>query len=191
MSICNDAKISYGCLFCRTGNEARLASVLQRDFPEVQFVAAQKMRKRRSGGKLEDESVLLFPGYLFFQADAGFPVHDLMRMEDAYKVLQSSAGKWQLCGADERFVRQVFEQQGVIGYSKAYFEGDRIRIVEGMLKEHEGRILRINRRMQTAQVSIGVCGQETVWLGFELIDKDEPAIEKTESADAVSADEGV
>ena len=164
---------AYGCIFCRTGNEAQLVRSLQREHPEIQVLSAAKVRMRRQGKMLVEEQVSLFPGYLFFMADPDFEIRPLFYREDVFRVLHDSRGDWHLKGEDEKFARSLFEQNGVIGLSKAYYEGDRIRIVEGMLKQYEGRILRVNRRSHTAQVCVGVTGQEVVmWLGFELIDKE-------------------
>lgn len=163
---------AYGCIFCRTGNEEILAKSLQKEHPEIRVLAAAKKRMRRQGKMLIEEQVRLFPGYLFFNAEENFDPRRMIYREDVFRILHDSKGCWQLRGEDEAFARAIFEQNGVIGLSKAYYEGDRIRIVEGMLKMYEGRILRVNRRSHTAQVCVGVAGQEvTVWLGFELIDK--------------------
>lgn len=161
---------AFGCLFCRTGNEKRIAQTIERELPEVRLIFAEKMRRRRYGHRYEEESVLLFPGYLFFCADADFEAQRLAGKPDVYRLLHASDGAWQLHGSDEAFARSLFEQNGVIGFSKAYYEGERIRVVDGILKEYEGKILRVNRRAQTAQICVGMCGREvTIWLGFELM----------------------
>lgn len=165
--------IAYGCIFCRTGNEQLLVQSLQKEYPEIRVLSAAKKRMRRQGKMLIEEQVPLFPGYIFFSAENSFEPGSFIYREDVFRILHDSRGDWQLRGEDEAFVRALFEQDGVIGLSKAYYEGDRIRIVEGMLKMYEGRILRVNHRSHTAQVCVGVAGQEvTVWLGFELIDKE-------------------
>lgn len=163
---------AYGCIFCRTGSEKLLAESLEREYPGIRVLAAAKKRMRRQGKMLIEEQVSLFPGYLFFQAERNLEVGNMIRREDVFRILRDSQGSWQLHGEDADFARALFEQDGVIGLSKAYYEGDRIRITDGMLKMYEGRILRVNRRSNTAQVSVGIAGQEvTLWLGFELIDK--------------------
>ena len=162
---------AFGCLFCRTGNEKRIAQSIERDLPEVRLISAEKMRRRRYGHRYEEEPVPLFPGYLFFCADADFEAQRLAGKPDVYRLLHASDGTWQLYGSDEVFARCLFAQNGVIGFSKAYYEGERIRIVDGILKEYEGKILRVNRRAQTAQICVGMCGREiTIWLGFELLE---------------------
>lgn len=170
----NNGTIAYGCIFCRTGSEDMLAGSIRRTYPGIELLSAAKIRMRRQGGSLVEERVRLFSGYLFFRAEESFAAKMLARREDVYRVLCDVSGRWKLSGADEAFARALFECGGVIGLSKAYYEGDRIRILEGMLKMYEGKIQRVNRRSGTAQVCVGLPGQEvTVWLGFELIDKAE------------------
>lgn len=166
-------KRAYGCIFCRTGNEQLLIQSLEKEHSGIRVISASKKRMRRQGKMLIEEQVPLFPGYLFFCAEEEFDSRMLIYKEDIFRILHDSEGCWQLRGEDEAFARALFEQDGVIGLSRAYYEGDRIRIVEGMLKMYEGRILRVNHRSHTAQVCVGVAGQEvTVWLGFEVIDKE-------------------
>lgn len=163
--------VAHGCIFCRTGNEKLLARSIEKEHPGVRVLFPIKTRMRRWAKSYIEEKVALFPGYLFFRADESFDVKTLFAREDVFRVLRDSEGHWQLCGEDETFARALFEQNGVIGLSKAYFEGDRIRIVDGMLKIYEDRILRVNRRSRTAQVYVGMAGEEaTVWLGYELLD---------------------
>lgn len=163
----------YGCLFCRTGKEKRIAGEIETELPGVRVIFAEKLRKRRQGRSFAEESVPLFPGYLFFRADADFDAQPLARRLDVFRLLRDSEGIWRLRGEDLILARGLFQQNGVVGFSKAYYEGDRIRITEGLLKTYEGRIIRVNRRSQTAQIALGVGGQEvTVWLGFELIERE-------------------
>ena len=164
---------AYGCLFCRTGKEKRIAGEIETELPDVRVIFAEKLRKRRHGRDSVEESVPLFPGYLFFRTDAGFDAQCLARKMDVYRLLRDSEGLWHLRGEDLTLARELFRQNGVVGFSRAYYEGDRIRIVDGLLKTYEGRIIRVNRRSQTAQIALGVGGQEvTAWLGFELIERE-------------------
>lgn len=77
-------------------------------------------------------------------------------------------------GTDEAFARKLFEQHGVLDFSRGYYKNDRIRIVDGILKDYEASILRVNRRAQTAQIRVDICGRETlIWLGFEWMNSNE------------------
>lgn len=166
----NEGNDAYGCIFCRTGKEKNLTEAIERYDPTIRAIAVEKLRRRRMGHTFVREVVPVFPGYIFFRADAGYDVQKLSAQQDFYRLLRTPDGAWQLRGTDERFARMLFEQQGVLGFSRAYYENDRIRIVDGVLKNYEGRIIRVNRRAQTAQIALNVCSRPvTVWLGFELM----------------------
>lgn len=164
---------AYGCLYCRVGSEKQIARLIEREDMSLRVLFAEKKRRRRQGKRFFEEETPLFPGYLFFRAPADYEAQRLMRKPDVYRLLQTADADWRLQGADARFARELFRMRGVIGLSKARMEGDRIRIVEGALKEYQGQILRVNRRAQTAQVCVHMCGREVlVWLGFELLEDD-------------------
>lgn len=163
---------AYGCLFCRTGREQRVISELEAAHPDIELIFARKLRRRRQGGASVEETVPLFPGYLFFRCDSAFDAVQLARGEDVYRLLCDSEGCWRLRGSDLLLARELFRTDGVVGFSKAWYEGDRIRVADGLLKAYEGRIVRVNRRAQTAQIAFGMDGREiTAWLGFELIEE--------------------
>ncbi len=169
-----DGRMKYGCLFCRTGKEKSLAAEIESEFPEVQAIFAEKLRRRRVGpGKIE-EAVPLFPGYLFFRTGANIDARQFVRRQDVFRLLRDSEGIWALRGEDLHIARYLFTQNGVVGFSKAYYEGDRICVTDGLLKAYAGQIIRVNRRSQTAQIALEVGGNRvTVWLGFELIEREE------------------
>lgn len=92
-------------------------------------------------------------------------------MLNVIRVLYTDNGRWQLQGEDERFVQWLFQYDGLLGFSRAYQEGDHIRIVSGPLKDMEGRIRRVDKRGLSGQVVLSFQGRDIpVWLGFELID---------------------
>lgn len=163
----------YGCLFCRTGREKRIAGEIETELADIRVVFAEKLRRRRQGHSSVEECVPLFPGYLFFRAGDDLDVRKLSRHADVYKLLRDGEGIWQLRGEDRALAHELFRSNGVVGFSKAYYEGDRIRITDGPLKAYEGRIMRVNRRQQTAQIALLGSREVTAWLGFELIEREE------------------
>lgn len=157
-------------MFCRTGGEMFAAETMMQQDPEIRTVVPLKKRIRRTKNGLQEENVILFPGYVFFCADEGF----LTRVKDRefiYRILRTEANDWRLQGRDRELVSKFFEHDGVIELSKAYYEGDRIRITEGFMKNFEGQITRVNHRNKTAQIQLDFVGrQATLWLGFELVE---------------------
>ncbi len=162
----------YGCLFCRSGSEERVLCDVKRLHPEAEGVVPRRKRMRRMGGMAVEEETVLFPGYVFFRLeDDGRRPDFLLRARESYRLLADADGDWRLSGADRAMAESFFETGGVVGFSRAYYEGDRIRVVDGMLKAYEGCIERVNRRARTAQVRIDLQGKTMrVWLGFELIE---------------------
>lgn len=167
----------YGCIFCITGREFAVAQRLEKAIPGLKAISPVKLRYRRMDGVAHEERVILFPGYVFFEVQAGSDVEirTIYIDQDVFKVLYVDDEKkdWRLVDPDKSVAKQFFDMNGVIGFSEAYFdEGDRIHIVKGFLKEHEGKIRRVNRRARTVQITLVIGNKNaTVWLGYEEISK--------------------
>ena len=166
----NEMDISYGCLFCKTGSEKELTKTLQ-SIEGIQAIAPERQYRRRINGTMKILTEILFPGYVFFRVLSGFDALKLLRYADVLKLLTTEK-KWQLQNADAEFAQWLFQQGNVLTFSQAYFEGDRIRIIDGPLKNYEGMIMKVNRRFQNAQIVLSFRElQIKVWLGYEKIAK--------------------
>lgn len=167
----DDGKIAYGCLFCQTGKEQTVADRLQSVCPEVRAVTARQEKFRSFQGKKMKVEAIILPSYVFFQAPADIEPATCFPRENMTRLLTMDGKEWQLTNSDERFVRWLFAYDGLLGFSKAYQVGKRIRIVSGPLKDMEGQILRVDRRGRSGQVMLEFNGRKVpVWLGFDLID---------------------
>lgn len=167
------SSLEYACVFCHSGSEEQLVREINDRFPFMEALSPAKMRYRHVNGKPVEEQITLFPGYLFVRLrDDGSP-YQLTRNGMIYRLLQYSDGNWRLQGSDRAFAETLFSMGGVFGFSQAFYENDRIHIVDGPLKAYDGKILRVNHRKRTAQVQISFSHMNdmTVWLGFELIEK--------------------
>jgi len=165
-----------GCLFCRTGREKNVIRQLDCLLPHSRSVSPVKLRLRREGGAAREETVPLLPGYVFFETCEDLPRREILGMEDVLKLLTYADGDWRLHGSDDQFAGMLFRHDGKIALSQAFFdEGDRIRIVDGFMKEYEGSIIRVNRRARTAEVRIPFQDKQiSMWIGYELIARAEP-----------------
>lgn len=174
---------AYGCLFCTTGKERAVAWQLERVCPEVRtMVARQEKHRTVKGQKSKIESVLL-PGYVFFDAPVDMQPYTHFPWDNVIRVLTMDHGVWQLTGEDRRFAAWLFRYDGLLCFSRAYQEGDRIRIISGPLKDLEGSIKRIDRRGRSGQVCLTFNGRTiTTWLGFDLVDSlEQPEWSKRET----------
>ena len=162
-----------GCLFCITGKECLVAMRVRTLYPQIHAVAVRKEKYlTREGRKLRTEAVLL-PSYVFFEAAGDADVSALAELQDVIRILTMDTGVWQLQGEDERFARWLLGYDGLLSFSQAHREGDRIRILRGPLKDMEGRIVRVDKRGRSGQVLLNFNGREIpVWLGFELVEEE-------------------
>ena len=162
---------AFGCLFCATGKEWAVAERVSASNLVLRAVTArQEKYKSNNGKKFRMESVI-FPGYVFFEAANGAqPLRGLRQIEGVIRVLTVDGSQWKLTGNDAAFAQYLFEYDGLLGFSKAYQDGDKIRIISGPLKDMEGLIRRIDKRGRSGQVVLNFNGRQVpVWLGFDLI----------------------
>lgn len=172
-SACGDDQsqdLAYGCLFCITGKEQGVAEQIQVTCPNVRATTMRQMKYRTCKKVKTREEAILLPSYVFFEAPSSMEPSIEFPMQNVIRVLSMDSGIWQLQGEDERFVRWLFQYDGLLGFSKAYKEGDRIRIISGPLKDMEGKIRRVDKRGMSGQVILSFYGKDVpVWLGFELV----------------------
>lgn len=162
----------YGCIFCRTGQELKLAETAQLRWPGLQARAVCAMKRRSKDGKKSIAPEVIMPGYIFYRAnDACAPSPPLP--EGMLRILTAVDGGYALAGQDAWFARWLLEQDGVIGVSQACSLNDRIYIQQGPLKDLHGSIIRIDRRNRNAQVQLEANGIILkVWLPFEYMESD-------------------
>ena len=165
---------SFGCVFCLTGQEHMAARSVERDWDIVKARPVSVLKWRTERGRKWLESQVVYPSYVFFEADETFEPHG--RMPDGcLKVLRSTDDDWRLAGYDKWFAGWLLDQDGEIGLSKARQAGDRIQIQQGPLKDLEGCIVKVDKRGRSGQVKLNVNGRTLcVWLGFELLDDANP-----------------
>lgn len=176
-------RVSRGCYFCKSGKEAEVVRHFAVAFTNGEAIAPTRTRIRRTHDAAIEERVTLLPGYVFFQItedESRTPptpdallsaLLDFSRTDSVLKLLRYSDGTWRLFGSDDVFARMLFETGGNIGLSQAYYDrGNRIRILNGFLKDYEGYITNVNRKKKTVEVTVDLQGKKAVmWLGYELV----------------------
>lgn len=162
--------IAYGCLFCMTGKEQRVADRIQASRSDVRAITMRKIKYRTCKKVKRTEEAIVLPGYVFFRVPSyvepalEFPRENIIRF-------LTVDGNWRLSNSDGEFIRWLFRYDGLLGLSKAYRENDRIRITSGPMKDMEGKIRRVDRRGLSGQVILSFDGREIpVWLSFELLE---------------------
>ena len=175
---------SRGCLFCKSGKEAEVIDRFRTNFPTGEAIFPTRTRIRRVHDAAIEERVPLLPGYVFFQIAEQEPeapgttdanlvtLLEFSRIDSVLKLLRYSDGTWRLFGPDDEFAEMLFKSGGNIGLSTAYFDkGNRIKILDGFLKDYEGYITNVNRKKKTVEVTVNLQGKRAImWLGYELVE---------------------
>ena len=180
-----------GCFFCRSGKEAEVVQRFQGVFPDARAIFPTCTRYWRAKKEAVEYQVPLMPGYVFFEmevpqtdihsslGDNGYQrlqsidasLLDFSHTAHVLKLLRYANDGWQLQGSDDAFIQKLFSVEGNIDISQACFdEGNRIRILNGFLKDYEGCITRVNRKARTVEVSMDFHEKKVImWLGYELV----------------------
>ncbi|MBE5774502.1 MAG: hypothetical protein E7337_11300 [Clostridiales bacterium] len=177
-------KTTSGCFFCKSGKEAEVIRRFETTFPNGEAVSPTRTRIRRTRDAAIEERVPLLPGYVFFQITEQDPeapgiidaillaLLEFSRIDGVLKLLRYSDGTWRLHGADKLFAEMLFKTGGNIDLSQACFDrGNRIRILDGFLKNYEGNITNVNRKKKTVEVTVNLQEKKVImWLGYELVE---------------------
>lgn len=151
-----------GCLYCYGNNIQKAMEVFHGFYLNIRLVYPQRIKRKyfRAENVYFDEAIPLLPGYMFFETDQDLPKEKLARTDYLLRLLTYTNGEWQLQGADERFARIMMNTDGIIGVSKAYFDEDnRMRILDGVLKDFEEYIVSVKRKLRMAEISIEFQGK--------------------------------
>ena len=184
MAQLSKVRISRGCFFCKSGKEADVINHFKITFPNGEALSPTRIRIRRIHDVAIEERVPLLPGYVFFQfTEEVIPasgINDLLlqtlsefsKIDSVLKLLKYTDGTWKLCGSDDLFAQMLFKTDGNIGLSTAYYDkGNRIRVLDGFLKDYQGNITNVNRKKRTVEVTVNLQGKKVImWLGYELVE---------------------
>jgi transcriptional antiterminator NusG len=154
------------CLFCRTGKEAAVEAALKEQGFEVistffEMTVFKKGVKRR-------EVRCVMPGYVFFMAETEPDWEQVLRTKYVYRALAYGDGTRALRGADREFVYNLLHRGRIAEVSHVVRVGTKIRVIDGPLKDYEGRITKVNRKRSCAWVALdteGFIGY--AWLQYE------------------------
>ena len=154
----------YGCLFCRTGAEAIIASYINQTITAVEAVAPTRTRRKTVAGKAVEDQVQLLPGYIFFRTESDEPLPRLTRITNVLKLLEYDNFSWELTGGDREFAEFLFDNDLLQPPHVTFIDG-RLHFEDGFLCGHDDAVLRINRRKRTAEVRLGI-DRLAFWIGY-------------------------
>lgn len=165
------------CLFCLTGKEE---SVVSRIIDRGLGVAfhPRKMKPFFKKGKWEDIPVSLLPGYVFVISESPVPLNQLWRITDVIRPLTYGPEDHDgyLSGQDRALALWLMQENGMVGNLDVLKEGSQIRIIGGLLKDLNGRVIKVDRRKRLANVELEIVGSvHSVWLGVNFLEPSDRA----------------
>jgi transcriptional antiterminator NusG len=167
---------SIYCVFCETGAEEKVKELLESK--NVKTIASVAEYKKFVHGRSVIKLRQLIPGYVFLQTDRELDYQfwsSLEKEKYIYYPLQYDDGDKKLHGKDLDFIRVLLSRNGILGISKAVLDkGNFVKIVSGPLKDLEGKIVRMNKKRECAEIEIETFGITIrAWLQYELIANDD------------------
>ena len=160
----NEKAWRYGCLFCRTGAEATIASYINQTITDVEAVAPTRIRRKTVAGKAIEDQVQLLPGYIFFRTESDEPLPLLTRITNVLKLLEYDNLSWELTSSDRAFAEFLFDNDLLQPPHVTFIDG-RLHFEDGFLYGHDDAVLRVNRRKKTAEVRLGI-DRLAFWIGY-------------------------
>ena len=162
------------CLFCETIRCGYVARSIERVFG-FRAISPKQVQHTWSGGRMTDIERPLLPGYVFLYFDEEYPeIAHFRKIHGVIRCLSDTGRQFRLTGSDEAFARMLLQQDGRIGKTKVYREGNRIRICEGAFAGMKATIRKVDHRASRMQVEIPFAGRAVkTWLEYEITEHDE------------------
>lgn len=166
---------NYGwyALFVKTGAELKLLDALKKRYQaSLGFhVPRREMRIRRQGEWIL-ETKPMFPGYILVNGElTRESASHIKRINDVYKWVSDERGPLAIPEYEITLIRSLIRDDDVIHQSRAYYEGQKIVIVDGPLVGNEAIIRKVDRRKQRVKVAIPLFGQERlIDISLDFID---------------------
>lgn len=162
------------CLFCEAGHEGYVAHEIERQQAGKALLPRKVKRIFRKGAWV-DEQKRMMPGYVFMFSNAAYPKAELRRIDHVIRVLHyEEEPEGYLMGRDRELAEMLLKKDGLLGVLAAIEVGGRVQITDGLLQHYRGKVLKMDKRKQMAEIQLDIAGDVTsVWLSYEVLDKDE------------------
>lgn len=162
------------CLFCRRLEEqAVVRSIQEQQLGVAMFPQKKEAFCRR--GQWFDVLKPLLPGYVFVYSEKAYSVQRLLQIQGVLRCLTYGPEQpdGYLIGSDRRFALWLFQNEGIAGPLQAIREGSFVRITDGLLKEYNGRIEKVNQQKRMAYLSLEMAGMPFhLWMSFQYLEKE-------------------
>lgn len=160
----------------QTGNEIQTKDIcnqlIEKDILMECFIPLYEQMKKYQG-KWHKEQKILFPGYMFINTnDIDSLFLALKNVPKLTKVLGIGGELVPIHKSEEQYLEKMLNKEYIVEVSKGYIVGEDVYIIDGPMKNFNGKIKKINRHKRIAIVELEMFGRKTeVSLGLEVIGK--------------------
>ena len=162
------------CLFCETLKCGMVARNAEQIF-ECRAISPKRVQHTWDKGKRIDRMNDLLPGYVFLYSETELTDFSRLRMLDGFiRCLKGSENGFGLTDNDEQFALMLLRQNGVIGKTKVYKEGQRIHICSGVLDGVHAEIVRVDHRNERMLIEMPFAKRVVrTWVEYEIVESEE------------------
>lgn len=153
--------MNWYVLHCLTGREDEVKSRIKSEDIGKVVVPKRLLRERRKGVWSDVERVV-FPGYVFVQANMTPAAYYAMRSVPGVIRVLGASRPMPLEDAEVTLILKLTRDGDPLGLSEVFVEGGRVAVIAGPLKGLEGCIVKLDTRRFRARVNITVMGEPRV-----------------------------
>lgn len=166
----NTASASTYCIFCISGHENKVVSILS--IAGYEPLAPQVVRWKQTKLGLTKKTCQLLPGYVFFDSDIIPEWSSITQHNSVLRILQYEDGERALRGSDLEFVAWLKHHQGIIEISQAIQVSTKLQFVDGPLKDMAAKVIKVNKNRKQVQIALGDESniRHTIWCSIEFIE---------------------
>ena len=147
------------CIFCKTGSENYVKQQVNKIDNAIEAIVPVRVLWEKCKGKWETRERLLLPGYVFLYYEGDLPDDTLRVLIRQYRLLEYDTGKKELWGYDYNYAMWIYSHNGIIEVSRARFEGDMVKVIDGPLADGIGKIIKLDRHKRRAWVEFEFAGK--------------------------------
>ncbi|RKJ42857.1 antiterminator LoaP [bacterium 1XD8-76] len=158
-----------------TGRETEIASQCREQVIEegedIFIPLVERMTK--VGGEMTMVKARLFPGYVFIETgDVEDMYLRLKKIKAMTRLLKTGEEITSLYPEEEAYLKKLGDEEHVVRYSEGFFEGDKLVVTSGALKNYEGQIKKVLRHKRLVVLEVPLLGRKVeVTLGLGVVEK--------------------
>jgi transcriptional antiterminator NusG len=154
-------KDKWYALFVATGEEERVRERVEYKLKgELRAVVPRRKMRERKKGIWYEKIRTLFPGYVLLNGIMDNEKYALIRnVPGVIRLLMDKNGPLEIHEFEIRIISRLTADNEIIGISNVYFEGGRVRVIDGPLLGLEGQILSIDRRKGRVKLVLNLMGE--------------------------------